>query len=383
MNSNQIIKRTLASALVSLGLLVMNVNAAESPAIHPPVSPVAAPSAASATQGATSTPAPKPVPPLVHPRGVAVDGDGFVYVVDYVNAVVYKVTPQGQISVLADGDGPGDKFLRPDSLTVDKAKNVYLADTANSVVRKISPDGTVVTLAGRVTHEQKIGVDGKGDLARFDIPTSIAVDSVGNLYVADNYSCVVRKVTPDGTVTTLAGKPGVPGSIDGKGAEVRFGKPRGVAVDEAGIVYVADESYHTIRKIAPDGSVTTLAGNPNYEAGDLDGVGTSAYFAAPRDLVVDARGNVYVADTDNHTIRKITPQGVVTTFAGAAGLSGYVDGKGAIARFNMPRGIAVDKDGNLFVADSENAAIRKITPDGVVTTVMKTPTAAATPVKVP
>jgi len=345
--------------------------AADISAGPPPTAPDPGASATSGSRPANPTSAPKPVPPLVHPRGVAVDGDGLLYVVDYVNALVYKLTPQGRLSVLAEGAGPGDNFLRPDSLTVDKDKNVYLADTANSVIRKISSDGKVITLAGKVTHDQKIGVDGKGDLAKFDIPTSIAVDAAGNLYVTDNYSCVVRKVTPDGTVTTLAGKPGDPGSIDGRGAEVRFGKPRGVAVDAAGVVYVADESYHTIRKIAPDGLVTTLAGNPNYEAGNLDGVGTAAYFAAPRDLVVDAKGNVYVADTDNHTIRKITPQGVVTTFAGTAGLAGFVDGKGANARFNLPRGIAADKDGNIFVADSENAAIRKITPDGVVTTIYK------------
>jgi sugar lactone lactonase YvrE len=207
------------------------------------------------------------------------------------------------------------------------------------------------------------------------------VDAAGNLYVTDNYSFVIRKITPDGTVTTVAGKVGDPGSVDGKGAVVRVGKPRGVAVDRAGNVYVADEAFNTVRKIAADGLVTTIAGNANLDGGAANGVNTNATFFAPRALAVDAKGIIYVADTDNNVIRKITPDGVVTTFAGQAGHAGNTDGQRAAARFNAPRGVAVDKAGNVYVADSQNAAIRKITPDGVVTTLGKTPGPAPTPVK--
>ncbi len=199
----------------------------------------------------------------------------------------------------------------------------------------------------------------------------MAVDSAGNVYVADNYNHTIRKVTPDGVVTTLAGALGQAGTVDGTGCGARFSYPRGVAVDRAGNVYVADSYNHTIRKVTPAAVVTTLAGAAR-QPGAVDGAGAAARFNNPINLAVDGVGNVYVADNWNHTIRKVTPAGVVTTLAGAAGQPGAADGTGAAARFRSPNGVGVDGSGNVYVADRGNSAIRKITLAGDVTTVIGT-----------
>ena len=211
-----------------------------------------------------------------------------------------------------------------------------------------------------------------GNAARFNYPHGVAVDSVGNVYVTD--SGVIRKVSPTAEVTTLAGLAGGIGSADGTEIGARFNRPRGVAVDTAGNVYVADTENGVIRKVTPAGTVTTLAGLAG-RFGSADGTGSGARFWGPYDVTVDASGNVYVADTYNSTIRKVTPEGVVTTLAGLAQFDqfgepvvGNADGTGSAARFFNPRGLAVDNVGNIYVADTFNHTIRKVTPEGVVTT---------------
>ena len=199
----------------------------------------------------------------------------------------------------------------------------------------------------------------------------MAVDGSGNVYVADTDNNTIRKITPAGVVTTLAGTAGVPGSADGTGSAAQFNYPGGVAVDGSGNVYVADIDNNTIRKITPAGVVTTLAGTAGVH-GSADGTGSAAQFYDPHGVAVDGSGNVYVADTDNNTIRKITPAGVVTTLAGTAGVYGSADGTGSAAQFNYPAGVAVDGSGNVYVADTYNDTIRQITPAGVVTTLAGT-----------
>jgi len=262
-----------------------------------------------------------------------------------------------------DGTGAAARFHDPAGLAVDSAGNVYVADTANHTIRKITAAGVVTTLAGTVGVSGS--VDGTGAAARFNNPWNVAVDSAGTVYVGDWLNHTIRKITTAGVVTTLAGTAGMSGSADGTGAAARFNQPQGVAADSAGNVYVADTTNHTIRKITGAGVVTTLAGIAGM-SGSADGTGAAARFSFPYDVAVDVAGDVYVADTFNATIRKITATGVVTTLAGIAGMTGSADGTGAAARFNGPGGVAVDSANNVYVSDWYT--IRKVTAAGVVTT---------------
>jgi sugar lactone lactonase YvrE len=252
----------------------------------------------------------------------------------------------------ADGTGTEVQFNWPFGVAVDSKDNVYVADTGNHRIRKISPAGVVSTLAG---SGEEGYADGAGTEAQFYYPADVAVDRKGNIYVATG-NHRIRKITPAGVVTTLAGT-GDEGYADGAGTEAQFGSLNGVTVDGRGNVYVADLDNHRIRKITPAGVVTTLAGNG--DEGYADGTGTEAQFNQPFGVAVDGKGNVYVADTGNHRIRKISPAGVVSTLAGS-GDRGYTDGAGTEAQFYSPIGVAVDRKGNVYVTDVGNR-IRTIT----------------------
>ncbi len=259
-----------------------------------------------------------------------------------------------------DGTGTGATFAGPIKVAMDSAGNVYVADLGNNKIREITPVGVVTTLAGSGLQGSS---DGTGAAATFHFPGDVAVDSAGNVYVADTYSNKIRRITA-GVVTTLAGS-GAPGSADGTGTAATFSTPYGVATDSSDNIYVADTYSHKIRKITPGGVVTTLAGSG--VQGSADGTGTAATFDYPYGLVTDSSDNTYVADTYSHKIRKITPAGVVTTLAGS-GAPGSADGTGTSATFNFPNGVAADSSGNIYVADTSSNKIRKITPGGVVTT---------------
>jgi sugar lactone lactonase YvrE len=183
---------------------------------------------------------------------------------------------------------------------------------------------------------------------------------MGNVFVADMSNDTIRKITPTGVVSTLAGQRGIIGSLNGIGTSAQFNNPFAIAVDNADNIYVSDSANDTIRKVTPSGVVSTLAGLPGY-ADSTDGNGNDARFWNPQGLAVDDKGNIYVADTGNNMVRKITPMGVVTTLAGLAGVSGTTDGVGVDARFNSPGGVAVDSAGNIYVADTNNHCVRKIT----------------------
>lgn len=269
-----------------------------------------------------------------------------------------------------DGKGTAARFNQPLGIATDSSDNIYVADGLNHTIRKISPTGVVTTLAG--TAGLAGYTNDKGAAARFKRPTSVTTDSSGNIYVADSFNDAIRKINPSGVVTTLAGKPPNPfsrGGVDGVGQSAGFTNPGGVATDNAGNIYVADSNNDTIRKITTAGDVTTLAGKSVLGVADhTDGTGPAARFSLPRGIATDTAGNVYVADSNNNTIRKITPSSVVTTLAGKAGVTGHANGMAASASFNEPWGIAVDKAGNIFVAEAGNNSIRKINPAGVVTT---------------
>lgn len=301
------------------------------------------------------------------PFGVGVDGAGTVLVADTYNHRIRKITPAGVVSTLAGPTGvsASTSFNYPTGVACDGSGNALVVDSSNQLIRKIAVDGSVSSLAGLAPVPGS--ADGSGSAARFNLPTGVAVNATGSVFVTDGNNHTLRKLTPAGMVSTLAGLAGASGSADGTGNAARFNTPSGVAVDAAGNVYVADTSNQTLRKISPAGAVSTLAGQAG-NPGSADGTGNQARFRNPLGVAVDGAGNVYVADSDNNTIRKVTPAGVVTTLAGLAGTSGSADGTGSQARFCYPMGVAVDVAGNVFVTDSENSTIRKITSAGVVTT---------------
>jgi sugar lactone lactonase YvrE len=268
-----------------------------------------------------------------------------------------------------DGTGTSARFNGPWGTATDSLGNIYVVDSINNTIRKITPDAVVSTLAG--SAGQAGSADGPGSAARFNNPLGIAIDSTGNLYVADTDNFTIRKVTPDGVVSTVAGTPGVIGSGDGAGSSAQFDEPHGVATDSKGNLYVADTHNDTIRKITPDGLVSTLAGAAG-DPDEADGMGSAAGFTLPTGVAVDSTGNVYVADSDGPTIRKITPDGLVSTLAGRATEFGYADGPGSSALFNSPTAIASDSDGNQYVTDG--CMIRKVTPESVVSTLAGSPT---------
>ncbi|HEY4284168.1 MAG TPA: hypothetical protein VGM62_13975, partial [Chthoniobacterales bacterium] len=309
------------------------------------------------------------------PVGIASDGAGTLYVADSNNNTIRKITSAGAVTTLAgeagvdgnnNGTGTAAHFSGPSGVAVDANGVVYVADTFNNTIRKITSAGVVTTLAGSGASGD---LNGMGTAAQFSVPQDLAVDSGGNVYVADTGNELIRKITPGGTVTTLAGMSGFTGSNNGTGTSAQFNEPGGVTVDISANIYVADSYNHTIRKITSAGVVTTLAGtpDPDGEGGYADATGSAARFSYPFGVVVSG-GNIYVADSNNNSIRKVTTAGVVSTFAGPGGARGSVDGSGSAARFDYPSGIAVDTAGNAYVADNGSSVIRKITANGVVTT---------------
>ncbi len=309
---------------------------------------------------------------FIAPTGITAK-NGWIYTTEYRNGWIRKISRAGIVTTLAgnprpqndgstDGTGSDARFFHAHGLTVDNQGNVYVCDYGNSTIRKVSAKGVVTTVAGKAGQEGT--ADGKGPTARFTRPEGIAVNRDGTLYVADTFNNTIRKITPTGGVTTFAGTAGAAGSADGKGAAARFDVPIGIAIDPAGNLYVADGGYDTqkgnstIRKISPSGVVTTLAGLAG-SLGTTDGTGTTARFHFPVGITVDKNGTVFIADTHSNTIRQISPQGVVTTVAGAPGIAGAVDGTGTNARFNQPQSLVVDDDGTLYVADTYSNTIRK------------------------
>ncbi len=312
-------------------------------------------------------------------KGAALDASGNMYVAhtesypNYFGYSILKIAPDSAITVLAgvgtgyaDGAGSASRFMDPRVGGVDSAGNIYVADTGNNLIRKISPAGVVSTLAGST---EAGFLDGIGVAARFKSPNGLALDAAGNVYVADSSNNAIRKITPAGVVTTLAGS-GSAGFVDALGSAASFNYPRGVAVDSAGNVYVADFYNFAIRKISASGAVQTLAGSGF--SGKLDGLGAEAAFARPSGLVLGQDGALYVADTANNLIRKVTPAGLVSTYSGVwrVSVGGYKNGPVAEAEFKELESLAVDAIGTIYVTDSGNGAVRKISPDGMVSSLV-------------
>ena len=310
--------------------------------------------------------------------GLVVAANGDIYVADAYNQVIRKITPAGVVSRFVgtpringyvDGDGNISRAAFNNIYNFIFAQNgdIYVADHINHSIRKVTPSGVVTTLAGSGTQGY---ADGTGTNAQFAATSGITFGPDGSLYVADQANHCIRKVTLAGVVTSVAGNPGVNGYAEGTGTDAQFWNPVYISFGPDGNMYVADNANHAIRKVTPSGVVTTLAGEGGSTSnGHVDGTGTDAKFANPYGLAVGPDGNIYVADTNNHCIRKVTLAGVVTTIAGTPEVPAYSDGTGTDAAFTFPTALAIAPNGDIYVADSGNELIRKITPQGVVTTV--------------
>ena len=275
-----------------------------------------------------------------------------------------------------DGTGAAARFNEPRGIATG-AERYLVADTGNHAVRAVAGDGAATTVAGSATPAG--AADGAAADARFRAPSGVALNAGGGVFVADTDNHVIRSIAPDGTVSTLAGAAGAAGSADGLGDAARFDHPYGIAVDAQGVVYVADQGNHTVRTVSPGGVAATLAGAAG-SAGADDGAGAAARFNAPAGIALGAGGKLYVADRDNHVIRAVAADGTVSTLAGAAGAAGNADGSGPAARFDHPVGVCVHPlTGDLLVADRGNRSVRVVTPAGAVTTLLAAGTAGWAP----
>jgi len=317
-----------------------------------------------------------------YPSGVAVDASGNLYIADRDNHVIRKIAAGGIVSTVAgnstygySGDGgaaTAAQLNTPNGVAVDGAGNLYIADTNNHRIRQVTPAGTISTVAGTGTSGST-GDGGPATSARLNYPTGVTLDPSGNLYIADQNNNKVRKVS-GGTITTLAGTQGNSFSGDGGPAtNANLFAPYSVAVDSSGNVHIADTADYRVRKVDPAGTISTFAGNGLYRFAGDGGPGTSAQLSSPRVAVTDAAGNIYIADNANSRVRKIAPGGAITTIAGT-GVYGYSgdSGPATLAMLRYPSGLALDSGGNLYVSDQDNHRVRKIDASGVITTVVGT-----------
>jgi len=316
---------------------------------------------------------------IARPDGIAVDSQGIVFVAAGGLAMILKIDTSGVVSVVAgnglvrySGDGgpaTGASLSNPMGLAVDGAGNLYIADVGNAVVRRVDLTGTITTVAGNGQHGFA-GDGGPAVSAMLSNPTAVAVDKAGNLYIADSLEERIRLVRPDGTISTLAGNgtDGLTGD-NGPALQAGFGRPSGLALDSAGNLYVADQFNNVVRKIS-NGAITTVAGNGNGGSSGDNGPATKAALGIVNGVAFDAAGNLYISTIGNQGIRRVDTSGTITTIAGTgkAGFSG--DGSTALsAAFSTPGALAVDPSGAVLVVDQDNNRIRRVVPGGVVTTI--------------
>ena len=291
------------------------------------------------------------------PSDIAVAADGTLFITDAGNNRIRKIKLDqvstfagNSLDSFANGTGMSAQFMFPFSIALDENGNLFISDLY-PLIRKISPSADVSTYAGIITQGF---ADGNVNAAQFYPGNTMVADLQGNIYSSDSYNCRIRKISANGKVTTVAGD-GEVGFKDGKDTQAEFHFPGGIVIDRQGNLFVADRENFRIRKITPGGEVSTFSGSGLKN--EIDGSATEAGFIKLSDLVIDSDGNLYA--TDEHRIRKITPQGMVTTIAGGD-IAGYKDGDGGSALFDFPSGLGIDVHGNIYVADTHNNRIREI-----------------------
>ena len=323
---------------------------------------------------------------LTFPYGVATDVDGNFYIADTENHRIRKVDAQGIITTFAgtgeegyggdDGPATEAELDWPTGVAVDGAGNVYIADRNNERVRRVDPAGIITTFAGNGEWGYDSDEDGgPATSALLNWPTGVAVDADGNLYIADEYNNRIRKVDTSGIITTVAGMRRLPGEVGEEeeddedvgepATSALLNRPTGVAVDTEGNLYVADRNNHRIRKVDAEGVITTIAGMADEGFSGDGGPAASAQLNKPSGIAIDEDGYVFIADRDNNRIRQIDPDGMISTFIGAKDGSGESGTEGRLA---APRGVAVDAEGNVYISDKFNNRVRKIDADGIITT---------------
>jgi len=319
------------------------------------------------------------------PRNSAFGKDGNYYVADQGNHMIRKIDTNGVITTVAgngtegfDGDGgPATeaKINNPRGVTVDSKGNLYISDTANNRIRKVDTSGNISTLAGNGNAAYS-GDGAASTSSEINFPYQITVDASDNIYFADKSNHVIRKIDVNGNISTVAGNnEGGYSGDGGQATNAQLAGPLGVAFDADGNLYIGDSGNHVIRKVDPNGIISTLAGTAQ-ESGFVDGVtGTQARFYTPSTLAIDSKGNLYVTDSSNHRVRKITPDGAVSTIAGNGYRTYTADSVAATTSLSSPFGISIDQNDNIYLSDSWNFVIRKITPRK---TTLKVPSEYAT-----
>jgi streptogramin lyase len=307
-------------------------------------------------------------------EGVAVDAAGDLFIADTFNSRVREVSPSGIITTVAGGTGDGGSATRaalafPSNVAVDAAGDLFIADPVNERVREVTPAGVITTVAG---GGNSVRDGGPATAAQLFSLAGLAVDAAGDLYIADASDERVREVLPSGIITTAAGS-GTEGfgGDGGPATAAELFKPAALAVDAAGDLFIADTANNRVRKVSPSGIITTVAGNGTSGFGGDGGPATAAQLSLVGGLAVDAAGDLYIADTDNSRVREVSAaDGTIATVAGA-GTTGFGGdgGPATAAPLNLPQGLAVDAAGDLYIADSSNNRVREVSPSGVITTV--------------
>ena len=314
------------------------------------------------------------------PDGVATDGAGNIYIADSSNHRIRRVDSSGTITTVAGTGEFGDggpatqaQLIYPDDVAVDGLGNVYIADRNNHRIRKVDSTGTITTIAG--TGERGFGGDGgPATQAQLANPGGVAVDGLGNVYISDSLNQRIRKVDPSGIISTIAGtgERGF-GGDGGPAAAARLYNPHGVTIDSGGSLYISDWGNHRIRRVDPSGTISTIAGTGERGFGGDGGPATAAQLSYPNGVALDSGGNVYIADISNHRIRKVDLSGIISTFAGTGERGFGGDGGPAVeAQLYSPYGVATDVAGSLYIADFGNHRIRRVDPSGTITTIAGT-----------